>query len=193
MQPREPSGPIQRAPEGLLSFFGIKGVGQNPNALDSSVQSGFDIEKWFLARTPLLMSNRLSPIPASKYTNGCNSLGLVTAPPLGTVRYVRNVTVTLSVAMPDEVIDLGITRANSVNSVSGSANDPLFDITTHCSPGLPYQDQTPGATQVAFWASCQNPFLLLPGGVVGFRSNANITIAGVAAVELGIEYFDFLL
>lgn len=193
MQPREPSGPIQRAPEGLLSFFGIKGVGQNPNALDSSVQSGLDVEKWFLARTPRLLYDRLSPIPAAKYTHDCNTLGLAVAPPLGTVRYIRNVTVALAVAMPDEVIDLGITRATSVNSVSGAANPPVFDITTHCSPGLPYQDQTPGTTQVAFWASCQTPFLLLPGAIVGFRSDANITIAGVSAVELGIEYFDFLL
>jgi len=46
---REPQGPIQTNPDGLLGFLGIKGQGVNPNSLAGFVQPTIDVDQYFLA------------------------------------------------------------------------------------------------------------------------------------------------
>jgi hypothetical protein len=49
MQPREPQGPIQYAPLGLLQFLQLKQSGENPNTLLGSIAPTLDVLPFFMA------------------------------------------------------------------------------------------------------------------------------------------------
>jgi len=45
--PREPSGPIQAIPAGLLGFFNLKNVGRNPAVMPDTVQPTLELRDWY--------------------------------------------------------------------------------------------------------------------------------------------------
>lgn len=49
MLPREPSGPIQVTPSGLLGFFNLKNSGRNPGVLLDSVGPSIEMRDWYFA------------------------------------------------------------------------------------------------------------------------------------------------
>ena len=53
MMPRDPVGPIQVMPPGLLNMLQLKSGGTNPDAMRQDVQPVFDLEAWWMRATRL--------------------------------------------------------------------------------------------------------------------------------------------
>jgi len=70
MKVREPNGPIQVAPPGLLGLLSLKTGGQMPDAMEQSVQPGIDFEQWWLrAKRVVDFTARQSVLVAGAYDN----------------------------------------------------------------------------------------------------------------------------
>jgi len=152
MEVREPAGPIQRAPQGLLSFFDLKGQASNPNALYSGIMPTFDLEKWFLNRPPVSSFGTL-PIIADV----SNDFATVNtdSPEEGTCWLIRNVTATVQVMGGQTLHNLRIMRSRKTVPAGGFVED----VTDHA-PGvvaIPVLGPTAFVT-----ASCNKPLLILP-------------------------------
>lgn len=90
---REPQGPIQKNPAGLLSFLGIKGTGETPNSLDGKITPIIDVQQFFLANATQCLQEDLFTGPGG--TGGALITFFIV--PTGKIWFVRKLSVVFQI------------------------------------------------------------------------------------------------
>lgn len=101
MQAREPQGPIQKAPAGLLGLLGLKQSGATPNSLAGSVQATVDALPFFLSNPRIQL--KATGTAAAGNENGLRAFTVPPIPAIGEIWVISRGTVQVGVA-PGESI-----------------------------------------------------------------------------------------
>lgn len=139
MQPRQPAGPIQRPPAGLISILGLVGSELVPNTLGPTVTPTIDVLQMYLARNGEWQSATVSPADGS-ISNGFPLLPIV---PAGELWVYRNATAKFTIDVAGSVANFGVMLLDP-----GAGTNLGVDVTRHVDPA-PYGLAGTSSTQFA--------------------------------------------
>jgi len=106
MQAREPQGPIQANPDGLLGLFQIKGQAINPNSLQGFIQGVIDTTEFFIAGRARRLAVGANVVGASSGIGQSFTTPVVAS--VGEVLYFRRGGIYFNVPPGEQLLQLGL-------------------------------------------------------------------------------------
>lgn len=180
MQPRAPSGPIQKPPAGLLGFLGLKQSGDTPNTLQGFVQPQIDALPFYLANARKALF--VSSAGVAGNTNGYVPFTVPPIVPEGQLWLISQGQVALGIAPGESLAFLGVAEVHNNDTSVVPIGEPTGPWGTAAAAGagrLAIARITPGT-------------ILLPGYEIrAFVSDYVGAVGG--PLELYLDYTTFPL